>query len=169
VIISIIAAIASNRVIGRNGGLPWHLPADLRRFREITAGHAVIMGRKTFESIGRPLPDRVNIVISRQSGYGADGIVVAGSLQAAIALAAGEDEVFICGGGEIYQKALSLADRIYLTVLDQPFDGTVFFPEIPRDVFIEVSREAFAGEPGGVHCLLQRRVKAAPSPASVPP
>jgi len=169
VIISIIAAIASNGVIGRNGGLPWHLPADLRRFREITAGHAVIMGRKTFESIGRPLPDRVNIVVSRQAGYGAAGIVVAGSLQAALALATGEDEVFICGGGEIYQQALPLADRIYLTVLDQPFDGAVFFPEIPQDAFIEVCREAFGGEPGGVYRLLERRLTADPSPATVPP
>lgn len=168
-IISIIAAVASNGVIGRNGGLPWHLPADLRRFREITAGHAVIMGRKTFESIGRPLPDRVNIVVSRQAAYGTAGIVVAGSLQAALALAAGEDEVFICGGGEIYRQALPLADRIYLTVLDQPFDGTVFFPEIQQDAFIEVSREPFGGEPGGVYRLLERRLTADPSPATVPP
>jgi len=168
-IISIIAAVASNGVIGRDGGLPWHLPGDLRRFRELTVGHAVIMGRKTYESIGRPLPDRVNIVISRQTGFAPSGVVVAGSLQEALALAAGESEVFICGGGEIYRQALPLADRIYLTRLDRPYGGDVHFPDIPADEFVETAREPFGGDPGGVFVLLERRLTADGSPATVPP
>jgi len=168
-IISIIAAVASNGVIGREGRIPWHLPADLRRFREITSGHAVIMGRKTYESIGRPLPDRLNIVVSRQAGFGPTGVAVAGSLQEALAMAAGEDEVFICGGGEIYCQALPLADRIYMTLLDRPFDGDVFFPDIPADEFVETAREAFGGDPGGVFIRLERRLTVAGSPATVPP
>lgn len=169
VIISIIAAMASNGVIGRNGGLPWHLPADLRRFRELTVGHAIIMGRKTYESIGRPLPDRLNIVVTRQAEFMAAGVAVAGSLQAALAMAAGEDEVFICGGGEIYRQALPLADRIYLTLLDVPCDGDVIFPEIPSGVFNETARELFTGEPGGTFIRLERRLTVGGSPDTVPP
>lgn len=168
-IISIIAAVASNGVIGRDGGLPWHLPVDLRRFRELTVGHAVIMGRKTYESIGRPLPDRRTIVMSRQPYAGPSGVVVAGSLQGALALAAGESEVFICGGGEIYRQALPLADRIYLTRLDRPYEGDVQFPDIPDGAFVETAREEFGGVPGGVFLTLERRLTAEGSPATVPP
>ncbi len=168
-IVSIIAAVASNGVVGRDGGLPWHLPADLRRFRELTTGHAVIMGRKTFESIGRPLPERRTIVISRSADFHAAGVTVANSLPAALALAAGEDEVFVCGGGEIYCQALPLADRIYLTRLDRPYDGDVRFPDIPAAEFVETAREEFGGDPAGVFLLLERRLTGEGSPATVPP
>ncbi|HZV81739.1 MAG TPA: dihydrofolate reductase, partial [Geobacteraceae bacterium] len=162
------AAMASNGVIGRDGGLPWHIPTDLRHFRDLTVGHTVIMGRKTFQSIGRPLPERVTIVITRQAEFTAAGVTVAGSLQAALASAAGESEVFICGGGEIYRQALPLADRIYLTLLDRPFAGDTFFPEIPPGRFDEVAREPFPGDPGGVFLRLERRLTGAVSPATVP-
>lgn len=168
-IISIIAAMASNGAIGRDGGLPWHLPADLRRFRELTTGHTVIMGRKTFESIGRPLPERVNIVITRQAGFGEPGVTVAGSLEEALSMASGEGEVFICGGGEIYLQALPLADRIYLTLIDRPFDGDAFFPEIPYGLFVEAAREPFHGDPGGVFLRLERRLTGTVSPDTFPP
>lgn len=167
-IISIIAAMASNGVIGRDGGLPWNLPEDLRRFRELTTGHTIIMGRKTYESIGRPLPGRRNIVVTRQPRFSAQGVLTAGSLQAALALTAGENEVFICGGGEIYRQALPLADRIYLTFLDSPWPGDTFFPEIPGELFAEVSREACPNLSGCYFILLERRLTGSGTPATVP-
>jgi len=157
-LISIIAAIGRNSVIGRDGVLPWHLPADLRRFRELTTGHAVIMGRKTYESIGRPLPDRVNIVITRQPGYGAEGVLSAGSLAMALEMSRGEDEVFIAGGGEIYTQTLPLADRLYLTVLDADVNGDTLFPAIPPQEFREIYRQPFADDPGGVFLCLERTI-----------
>jgi len=138
-IISIIAAMAENRVIGRGDEMPWEIPSELQRFKEITMGHPVIMGRKTFESIGHPLPGRKNIVITRQQDYSAADTVVVPDLQAGLAAAAGADEVFICGGDTVYREAMPIVDRIYLTVIDEEFDGDSFFPEIPRD-FVEVSR-----------------------------
>jgi len=143
--ISIICAMAENRVIGSGPDIPWDLPADRTRFRELTWGHPVIMGRKTFESLGHPLPGRTNIVLSRDPGYRPEGVVVAGDLETALSLAGKDNEVFICGGGEVYRKAMPLADRIYLTVLHRHCEGDVFFPEIPVD-FIEGRRE-FVPEP----------------------
>lgn len=157
-LISIIAAMARNGVIGRDGRLPWRLPADLRRFRELTTGHAVIMGRKTYESIGRPLPDRVNIVITGQPNGLADGVLNAGSLAMALEMSGGEDEVFIAGGGEIYTQALPFADRLYLTVLDADFNGDTLFPPIPLQEFRELYRKLFADDPGGVFLCLERIV-----------
>ncbi len=139
-IISLIAAMAENRVIGRENAIPWDLPDDLRRFKAITMGHPVIMGRKTFESIGNPLVGRKNIIITRNPAYRAEGCVVSHSLRDALVKCAGCGEVFICGGGEIFREALPLTDRIYLTVIHEKFDGGIFFPEIPAD-FCEVSRE----------------------------
>jgi dihydrofolate reductase len=167
-IISIIAAVASNGVIGKEGKLPWNLPADLRRFRELTVGHLLIMGRKTYESIGRPLPERRTIVVSRRLGFAAEGVVTAGSLSRALDLAAGEEEVFVCGGGEIYRQALPLADRIYLTLLDSPWDGDTFFPPIPPDSFAEVSRQPCPGVAGCLFLRLERRLTAGDPPATVP-
>jgi dihydrofolate reductase len=138
-IISIIAAMAENRVIGRGNDMPWEIPSELRRFKEITMGHPVIMGRKTFESIGHPLPGRRNIIISRQQDYSPGEAIIVPDLQAALAASAGADEVFICGGDTVYREAMLLADRIYLTVIDEEFDGDSFFPEIPDD-FVEVRR-----------------------------
>jgi len=139
-IISLVVAMARNRVIGRAGTIPWDLPADRRRFRELTMGHSLIMGRKTFESIGRPLPGRETIVVTRQAGYRAAGCLVAHSLAEALAQARGSDEVFVCGGGELYREALPLAGRLYLTLLAAEVEGDTFFPELPAEQFREVAR-----------------------------
>jgi dihydrofolate reductase len=138
-IISIIAAMAENRVIGRGGAIPWDIPDDRRRFRELTMGHPVIMGRKTFESIGRPLSGRRNIILSRRPDYRGEGCCVVHSLEDALSASAGADEVFICGGEELYRLALPLATRIYLTVVHGSCDGDAFFPPIPAE-FIETDR-----------------------------
>jgi dihydrofolate reductase len=147
VIVSLIVAMARNRVIGRGNALPWHLPADLRRFRDLTMGHPVIMGRKTFESIGGPLPGRQTIVVTRQERYAAPGCVVVHSLAAAFAAADCADEVFICGGGELYREALPLVGRIYLTVVELEVAGDTFFPELPAGTFVESGRETVPDEP----------------------
>jgi len=110
--------------------LPWHLPADMRHFKELTTGHTVIMGRKTFDSLNKPLPKRHNVVITRDSNYRPAGTSVVHSLSEALHLAEGEDEVFIAGGGEVYQQAMQFADRLYLTVVHAVFEGDVMFPEI---------------------------------------
>lgn len=131
--ISIIVAVAgSKRVIGKAGGMPWHIPEELRRFREITMGHPIIMGRKTHESIGRVLPERTNIVITHDPSFQAEGVVVARSLEEALQLAKGkpgDGEVFIIGGGEIYKQALPITDKLYLTMIDREVEGDVFFPD----------------------------------------
>src|SRR5262245_37513826 len=127
--ISLIAAMAENGVIGRGGQLPWRLEADLARFKQLTMGHTVIMGRKTWESIGRPLPGRRMIVVTRQGRYAADGIEVAGNLEAALEAArvAGEEEAFIIGGAEVYRQALPLADRLYMTLVLAEIEGDTKF------------------------------------------
>jgi len=121
--------------------MPWNLPSDRKRFHEITRGHYVIMGRKTFESIGHPLPDRKNIVLTRQRNYTAAGCIIAHDLGSAFA-ACGDaaDEVFVCGGGEVFQETIALADRIYLTIVHAAVDGDTRFPDIPSD-FKEVERK----------------------------
>ncbi len=137
-IISIIAAMAEDqRVIGVSNTLPWHLPEDLKHFRKMTSGHPILMGRKTYESIGRPLPKRENIIITRNTNYQANGCVIKHSLEEAIAHCSNSGEVFIIGGAELYKQALSIADRMYLTeIIIQPpdsflitFEGDAHFPE----------------------------------------
>nr|WP_024871249.1 type 3 dihydrofolate reductase [Tolumonas lignilytica] len=129
-LISLIVAMAKNRVIGRGNQMPWHLPADLRHFKNVTFGKPVIMGRKTFESIGRPLPGRRNIVISRNSDWQADGVERVESLQAALERVNKEAEVMIIGGGQLYQEALPLADRLYLTQIELTVDDAdTWFPD----------------------------------------
>ena len=128
--ISLIVAVSQNHVIGRAGRLPWRLAADLRRFQRLTMGHHLIMGRKTFESIGRPLPGRTSIVVTRQAQYAAAGIVVARGLDEALQAAAGDSEVFIIGGGEVYRQALSRVERIYMTVVAATVAGDTLFPEL---------------------------------------
>jgi len=154
--ISIIAAMAENRVIGRKGTIPWNIPADRRRFRELTMGHPLIMGRKTFESIGRPLPGRANIVLSRQRDFRAKGCIVAASLDDALLACADAEQIFICGGVELYREALPLADYIYLTVVHMECEGDAFFPPIPGE-FVEVER---VDPEGGSLCtfILYRRM-----------
>lgn len=130
--ISLIVAISKNRVIGRDNKIPWHISADLKRFRALTIGHPIIMGRKTFESIGKPLPKRTNIIVTRDVDYAAEGVEVTHSIDEAIKQAQGKEgseEVFIIGGGQIYNQSMNLADRLYLTVVDEEVEGDVFFPD----------------------------------------
>lgn len=148
--ISIIAALARNRVIGIENRLPWRLPEDLAHFKALTLNHPILMGRKTFESLGRPLPGRTNIVITRNASYRPDGCLVADSIPAAVALCNGADEVFFIGGADLYRQAIPLADRLYLTEVDIESQGDAWFPEYDRSAFREVSRESHTGEKGDV-------------------
>lgn len=131
--ISIIAAIASkNRALGRDNKLIYHIHEDLQRFKKLTAGHIVIMGRKTFQSIGRPLPNRINIVITHDSSYVAEGCIVVHSLDEALRLpsvAQGDNEIFVIGGGQIYEEAIGKADKLYLTIVEGNPDADTFFPD----------------------------------------
>jgi len=138
--ISIIVAIAQNHAIGKDNKLLWHLPNDLKYFKTKTSGHTVIMGRKTFDSVGKPLPKRRNIVITRQQ-IKIDGCEVVSSLEDALALCQTEDEVFIVGGAEIYRQAMAVTDRIYVTIIHQDFDGDTYFPEIEQSIWKETERE----------------------------
>jgi dihydrofolate reductase len=138
--LSVIVAMSKNQVIGRNGGLPWRLRSDLMRFKKITLGHTLIMGRKTFESIGRVLPGRRTIVISR-SMIAPHGVQVASSFAAALDLAHQDIEPFVVGGGEIYRLALPLADRLYLTCVEAEIEGEVTFPSIDFNQFQQIQRE----------------------------
>lgn len=142
--ISLIAAMAENGVIGRGGQLPWRLKADLTRFKQLTMGHSVIMGRKTWESIGRPLPGRRMIVVTRQVGYGAEGIEVASSLEAALeaARAAGDEEAFVIGGADIYRQALPLVDRLYMTLVLAEVEGDTKFPAVDWDLWARIDSES---------------------------
>ncbi len=143
--LALIAAVAKNRVIGKDNGLLWHLPEDMRHFRETTRGKPVIMGRKTWESLPdafRPLPGRQNIVISRNPAYAAAGASLAHSLGAALELAGDAAEVCLIGGAELYRQAIASADLLYLTEIDRDYDGDVIFPEVSGEEWEEVSRRA---------------------------
>lgn len=154
--LSLIVALAENRVIGRDNKLPWYLPNDLKYFKQVTMGKPVVMGRKTYESIGRPLPGRVNIIITRQADYqppGAnDSVKIVASLEAArelaesICLIDGQDEAMIIGGAEIYTQALDLVDRLYLTEVHAEVDGDACFPEFDRSKWEKVAGEDFSAE-----------------------
>lgn len=128
-IVSLVIAVSENGVIGKDNQLPWHLPADLRFFKQLTTGHSIIMGRKTFESIGRPLPNRRNIVVSRNEDFNAEGIEVFNTLGDALKACRSEEEVFVIGGGTIYAKTLDLdvVDKIYMTIVHANFEGDTFF------------------------------------------
>lgn len=146
--ISVIAALARNRVIGIENRLPWRLPEDLAHFKALTLNHPILMGRKTFESLGRPLPGRTNVVITRNADYRPDGCLVADSIAAAIAQCRDAEEVFFIGGAELYAQAIPLADRLYLTEVDADATGDAWFPDYDKRAFREVSREAHTGEKG---------------------
>ena len=152
--LSIIVAAARNGVIGRNNALPWHLPEDLRYFKRVTMGKPIVMGRKTFESIGRALPGRTNIVVSRQPGYAPEGLRVVASLEEALALAEdialidGAEELMVIGGAEIYRAALPLARRLYLTEVDADVDGDAFLPPIDWGEWREISRQRVEANDG---------------------
>ena len=140
--VALIAAVAANGVIGREGTLPWRLPEDLRHFRALTSGHAVIMGRRTWESLPHALPGRQNIVVTRQSGYAAAGATTAPSLADALAKVAYPAPAFVIGGGELYRAALPLARIAYITEIAQAFDGDATFPELPGCEWVATAREA---------------------------
>ncbi len=157
-IVSIIVAVANNNAIGGNNQLLWHISDDLKRFKVITSGHAIVMGRKTYESIGRPLPNRQNIVITRNRELSLPGADVVESVDAAKAIAKGE-ELFIIGGGEIYRQTMALAKRIYLTRVWADYKADTFFPEIDMSIWKEISREDFPAEgeiPAYSFILLER-------------
>ena len=142
--VTLVAAVARNGVIGVDGGLPWHLPDDLRRFRELTTGHVLVMGRRTFETIGRPLPDRTTIVVTRTPGWSAGGgsVLVAGDVPDALAVAREiDDEVFVVGGAQVYADALPLADRLELTHVEAEPMGDTRFPDVDWSEWREVRRE----------------------------
>lgn len=165
--ISIVVAISSNGVIGADGGLPWRLPSDLKRFKKDTMGKALVMGRKTWESVGRPLPGRANIVVTRQKGYIAEGADVVSSLEEAVKLARARlrclpgDEICIIGGGELYRQALDIADRMIVTHVMMEVEGDTHFPPIDEAAWQPVSREPIAAGEGDsaamLHVVYERR------------
>lgn len=138
--------MAKNRVIGAHGAIPWHLPNELQLFKSVTMGHHVIMGRKTYESIGRLLPGRTTVIVTRQADYRIDGAVIAHSLQDAVAACGKDAEIFVIGGGELYRAALPIADRIYLTIVDAEPEGDTYMPEIDPASWREHSSQAFAAD-----------------------
>lgn len=140
-----VAAMANDRVIGKNNQMPWHLPADFAWFKRVTMGCPIIMGRKTFESIGRPLPGRRNIVISRDSSYRADGIEVVSGIEHAKSLAGDVKELMVIGGGSVYEACLPIADRLYLTFIDADIDGDTCFPKWDSE-WHKVSSESFKAD-----------------------
>lgn len=140
-LISLIAAMDKNRVIGNRNALPWYLPADLRHFKELTTGKPIIMGSTTFASIGKALPNRINIVMTRDPAFVAEGCVVVHSVEEALAAAQGHDEAMVIGGANVFEQFLPLANKMYLTMIDADVDGDIYFPEwSPRD-WHETSRE----------------------------
>jgi dihydrofolate reductase len=138
--IAIIVAMAKNRTIGINNTLPWRCPEDLKHFKSLTMGHHMIMGRKTFDSIGKPLPGRITVVVTRDHNLKIEGCLVAHSLQDAIKLCAKDSETFIVGGADIYAQSLPLADTLYITEIQQDMEGDVHFPEFDKNRWSEISR-----------------------------
>jgi dihydrofolate reductase len=144
--LSIIVAMAKNRVIGAAGRIPWHLPNELQLFKRVTMGHHIIMGRKTYESIRRLLPGRTTVIVTRQAGYSVPGAVVVHSIEAAIAACGQDEEIFVIGGGELYREVLRRTDRIYLTTVDAEPPGDTFMPEINAADWRETSTQSFSAD-----------------------
>ncbi len=159
--LSIIVAMASNRTIGVDNTLPWRCPEDLRHFKALTMGHHMIMGRKTYDSIGKPLPGRTTVVVTRDRKLKIEGCLVAHSLQEAVAACSGDNEIFIVGGAELYAQALPLADTLYLTEIQQDVEGDAHFPAFDKKEWQEIAREQHhqeAPQPLSYHFVtLQRR------------
>ena len=158
-LISLIVAMSSNRVIGNRGQIPWKIPGEQKMFKEITMGHSMIMGRKTYEAIGRALPGRTNIVVTRQAEYQAPGCKVVHDLKAAFeACPPAEDEAFIIGGGQIYDETMAIADRIYLTVLPREVAGDTYFSEFDESEF-EIIKSEFIDAVEPYHFYIYEKVK----------
>ncbi|HEX5371128.1 MAG TPA: dihydrofolate reductase [Aquabacterium sp.] len=157
----LIAAVARNGAIGKDNALLWRLPEDLKFFKRTTLGCPVLMGRKTFESIGRPLPGRRNIVITRNTAWQHEGVDVAHSLDDALAQVGPQDRIFVIGGGELYAQALPRADELILTEVDADFEGDTFFPPWDRQAYVEHSRETHQADAGwAYHFVIYKRKKA---------
>ncbi len=150
-ILSIVVAMSRNRVIGRDNQLPWHLPADLKHFKALTMGKPIIMGRKTYESIGRPLPGRTNIVLTRDTAYQQAGCVIVHDIDAALTAAGDVEEVMIVGGAELYRQLLSRVYRIYLTQVEIEVEGDAYFPELDPRQWREVACERFSADERNPH------------------
>lgn len=146
--LSIIVAVANNNVIGQDNTLPWHLPEDLKRFKALTMGHHIIMGRKTYESLGRLLPGRTTVIVTRNKAYQVEGAIVKHSLDAAVRACEDDDEVFLIGGAELYKIGLENADKLYLTEVHADFDGDAFLPKIDFTQWKETSREQLESKNG---------------------
>jgi dihydrofolate reductase len=140
--ISLIVAMAKNRVIGKNNTLPWHLPADLKHFKALTMGHHIVMGRKTYESIGKPLPGRTAVVVTRNAEYAIPGVTVVNSIETAISACGSDDEIFVIGGAELYRQVIGFADRIYLTEIDADISGDAHFTGFDHKLWDEIGRES---------------------------
>ena len=160
--ISIIVALAKNRTIGVNNQLPWRCPEDLKHFKQLTMGHHMIMGRKTFDSIGKPLPGRTTVVVTRDAELKIEGCLIAHSLSDALLACKNDEQVFIVGGAQIYQQALPLADTLHVTEIQQEVEGDAHFPEVDLNIWQEVSREAYhqtIPQPLEYHFVTYRRLK----------
>ncbi len=146
--LSLIVAVSTNDVIGVDNMLPWHLPEDLKRFKALTTGHHIIMGRKTYESLGRLLPNRTTVIVTRNKDYQVEGAIVCHSLEAAIAVCENDEEPFMIGGAELYVEALALANKLYVTEVALNVEGDAFFPAIDEAIWSEEAREAHTSEKG---------------------
>jgi dihydrofolate reductase len=146
--LALIVATANNGVIGVNNTLPWHLPEDLKRFRALTTGHHIIMGRKTYESLGRLLPNRTSVIVTKNPEYQVTGALIASSLDSAIKMCQGDDSPFIIGGATLYQSALALVDTLHITKIDVNVDGDAYFPEIDLKVWQVISQESHMSADG---------------------
>ncbi|QXP64331.1 dihydrofolate reductase [Polaribacter sp. HaHaR_3_91] len=146
--ITVIAAIAKNNALGKDNDLIWHLPADLKRFKKVTTGHHILMGRNTFESIGKPLPNRTTIIITRNKNYFKEGCLIANSIEEAIEMVENKDDIFIIGGAQIYKECIEkdLVDRLDITQVHHEFEADVFFPEIDLKIWKETAREDFLAD-----------------------
>jgi dihydrofolate reductase len=146
-----LVAISDNQVIGRESQLPWHLSADLKRFKRLTMGHHIVMGRKTYDSIGRQLPGRTSIVLTRQPDWAAEGVVTATDLESALTQAGDDEEVFVIGGNQIYQLALPLVDRLYVTRVHATVQGDTYFPDITTDQWLLKQTDSFSADEKNDH------------------
>ena len=154
--ISLIAAMSKNRAIGKNNKLPWNIPEDLKYFRDKTRGKTVVMGRKTYDSIGRLLPKRTNVIITRKLNYDVDGAIIVNNIDSLFDNIKDDDEVMIIGGSEIYNQMLPLAERIYLTIINTEIDGDSFFPQLD-DNWVEVSSDQRSGSPSFSFNIYERK------------
>ncbi|OYY92325.1 MAG: diacylglycerol kinase [Hydrogenophilales bacterium 28-61-23] len=166
--INVIVAMARNRVIGIDNTLPWRLPADLQHFKALTMGHHIVMGRKTYESIGKPLPGRTTVIVTRNADYRAEGCLTATSIDAAITACGDDPDIFCVGGADLYAQVLPRAHRLYLTEIQAEYDGDARFPDLDRDTWTETARQVHISPDGlGYHFVTYQR-RDAPVKTGIP-